>query len=279
MNKGNKTNIWIKLAISDLSSSRILYEAGQYRSSYFLFQQAAEKANKAFALYAGLIQEDELADIRHDQFKMYRRSIVKQESELKHFISVADTLPSKIKDHEIFGFSTVHSVHKAQNEILRLIDGLKDRDLVNITSIELNRIHKELAPFKSSNIKLPKKVDKKFQQTMLKLADWIGNFETSEVIATKKEYLEILSDKKKSRELYAIMTKVLNVTTDFAFIFCTLIVCGLLTIQHSSLTRYPVNGQNPFEIYNSKLPLIKKQPLFMDLLDQVLLKMREINKK
>lgn len=279
LNKGNKISIWINLAISDLTSSRILYEVGQFRTSYFLFQQATEKANKAFALYADLIQEDELADIRHDQFKMYRRSIVKQEAELKHFIAVTETLPSKIKNHEMFGFNTVQSVHKGQVEIIRLIDGLKNRDLINISSVELNKIYKELFTSTNTKIILPKNFDRKFQQTILKLADWVGDFETPEAIAARKEYLKIVNDKKKSKELFAVMVKVLKITTDFAFIFCTLVVCGLLTIQHSSLTRYPVQGQNPLDIYTSKLPIIKKQPLFMELLKRVLVKMKELVKK
>lgn len=47
-------------------------------------------------------------------------------------------------------------------------------------------------------------------------------------------------------------------------------ICALLTIQHSTLTRYPENGKNPFEVYTSKLPLIKKQPLFMNLLEDAI---------
>ena len=45
----------IKLALSDLKAARILYSEKQFRASYFLFQQASEKATKAFALKFGLI--------------------------------------------------------------------------------------------------------------------------------------------------------------------------------------------------------------------------------
>ena len=58
MNKN--VSIWIDLSLSDLKSSKLLYDNSQFRTSYFFFQQATEKANKALALLGGLLSETEL---------------------------------------------------------------------------------------------------------------------------------------------------------------------------------------------------------------------------
>ncbi len=270
--------LWIKLAISDLEASRVLYEAKQFRTSYSLFQQAAEKANKAFAMYAGLIQESELSDIRHDQFKLYRRTLVKQEKEFASFIAAIERLPSNVKEHEIFAQTKIHSFHQGQRQLINIIDGLKDQDLIKIPTFELNQLYKQLLSLKNDEIKLSGNIDKELKQTILKIADWAGSFGTPEAIAAKKEFEEIARDEERSKEMYTAMIQVLRVTTDFAFIFYTLWICAVLTIQHSSLTRYPVNGQNPMKVYTAKLPLIKKQPVFMDLLEDVLYRMSKLNK-
>ena len=74
--------VWIDLSKSDLNSSKILHENGHYRNSYFLFQQTTEKANKAFALISEILTETELKTIQHDQTKIYRKAIVKQEKNI-----------------------------------------------------------------------------------------------------------------------------------------------------------------------------------------------------
>src|SRR5258708_8408077 len=79
-------SMWIKLALSDLKSAKILYTQKQYRTSYFLFQQATEKANKAHALKFKFINEEDFKDIRHDQFKIDRRYYTKRIKELRTLI-------------------------------------------------------------------------------------------------------------------------------------------------------------------------------------------------
>ena len=74
------------------------------------------------------------------------------------------------------------------------------------------------------------------------------------------------------------MIKMLKVTADFSFIFFSLCCSAMLTIQHSSLTRYPANGKDPLKIYTSKLPLVKKRLLFIELLQDALKKLKKLNK-
>ncbi|MDO1499447.1 HEPN domain-containing protein [Winogradskyella maritima] len=52
-------NTWLNIALNDLESAILLHRNGKYRNSYFLFQQASEKANKAAALFSGDFTEKE----------------------------------------------------------------------------------------------------------------------------------------------------------------------------------------------------------------------------
>lgn len=65
---------------------------------------------------------------------------------------------------------------------------------------------------------------------------------------------------------------------DNAYISYTLYFAALVTIQHSSLTRYPdfKKNINPIDLYNYKLPTIKKQNDFMDLLESALNRLTKV---
>jgi HEPN domain-containing protein/uncharacterized protein (UPF0147 family) len=277
-NTNVKTAYWIKLALSDLKSSKALYAKRHYRTSYFLFQQAAEKANKAFALYGGLATEEELSKIGHDQFKLYRKSIVKQQAELKHFTHAIEMLPERVRDHEMTGLNAIHSVHTGQIEIIKFIDSLRNKDLVNILAVELNHLYKLLIALRKPDFKLPRNSREVVKAIISNIADWAGNFETPEATTARKELEEMGNDPGKSKEMYKIMIQILRLTMDFAFVFYSFCCCALLTVQHSSLTRYPAGGKDPLNIYTIKLPLVKKQLLFMDLLQDAIRKLQKMNK-
>lgn len=53
-----------------------------------MFQQTTEKANKAFALISEILTETELKTIQHDQTKIYRKAIVKQEKNILESIEL-----------------------------------------------------------------------------------------------------------------------------------------------------------------------------------------------
>jgi hypothetical protein len=228
------TRTWVELALSDLKSSQVLYEKGHYRTSYFLFQQAAEKANKAFGLENGIIVEKDLQNIGHNQLKIYRKFIAEQELDLKNLIDITIDVSPKIK-----------SKHQELRLNLSEIDSLKNKDLINISSLELNKLYKELNLFR---FPLHKRMPYKGILEKVKL---------------------------KSNEAHIFWKFAFQMVGDIYFIGLTFGTCALLTIQHVSSTRYPDNGKNPAKIYISKLPLIKKQPLFMDLLREALTKMKK----
>jgi HEPN domain-containing protein len=230
-------SIWIKLALSDLKSSRILYSQKQYGTSYFLFQQATEKANKAHALKFKFIKEEDLEDIRHDQFKIDRRYNVKKIEELRKLILLNNGVSPKL-------YAKINSLTKSISHI----DRLRNMDLINISNRNLNYLYKEInimeIPF---DIQFP---------------------EIKEIFKTRNKEL---------KKGYSYGLSLLLYMQDFSFIYFSIKVCALLTIKYSSLTRYPENGLNPLKIYTSKLPLIKKQFLFMNLLEQAIHKLNKLD--
>lgn len=82
----NSIEVFLNLTKDDLKSSKLLYKENQYRTSYFFFQQAVEKANKAYGLHSGLIGENDLQKISHDQFKIHKKDLINQEEEYKKFL-------------------------------------------------------------------------------------------------------------------------------------------------------------------------------------------------
>ncbi len=75
---------WIDIAKSDVKSSQILLENQCYSQSYFYFQQASEKANKANWMFNGLLKESELKNVGHDQFKPLRKNLITQKENIDY---------------------------------------------------------------------------------------------------------------------------------------------------------------------------------------------------
>jgi HEPN domain-containing protein len=269
--------LWMDLARSDLKSSRVLHDSGHYRTSYFFFQQTAEKANKAFAHFAGLLSEKEFKDIQHDQLKIYRKTIAKQEAEIKTLVQVLEPYP-KVSNHQILQLTNFRDYQKALSEGLCFIDTLRGYDLVNIPVQDINFILRQLNTVKNTKLKIPRNFEDVLKNQVVGVADWLGQFETQEAIFAKTAILGFIDDPDKSKEIYDIIVKqILPMVIDLAFVSLTLYFCAIVTIQHSSLTRYPDNNVNPDNLYTKKLPLVRKQKEFMDLLDKALHKLIKIN--
>lgn len=271
------TKLWIDLARSDLKSSRFLYENGHHRTSYFFFQQASEKANKAFAHLAGLLSDKEFRNIQHDQLKIYRKTIAKQEGEIKTLVHALKPYP-KVANHQILQQTNFADYQQTLSDGLSSIDSLRSYNLVNIPAKDLNLLLGQLNAVKNTKLKIPRDFEAVLKTQMLGVADWIGQFETQDAIETKSEFLKFMDDSENAKKFYdLIVNQTLPLVIDLAFVNLTLYFCAIITIQHSSLARYPDDGVNPDTIYTKRLPLVKKQKEFMDLLDKALLKLTKLN--
>jgi len=79
---------WLAISKEDLQAAKILYLANQYRNSYYFFQQAVEKANKALALFVGFTEEELRKEIGHNQLKIFRKQITNQETGVRELVDI-----------------------------------------------------------------------------------------------------------------------------------------------------------------------------------------------
>ncbi|MES2373424.1 MAG: HEPN domain-containing protein [Bacteroidota bacterium] len=268
--------LWLDIALDDLHSSRILYENGKYRSSYFHFQQASEKANKAMAVMAGILSPEELADIQHDQLKIYRKSLVKQEAKVQEIKKIFEIFP-KGNEHPFFEADTLATQTGALSLGIASIDSLSNRNLKDISLGELGGIVRQINTIKNTKVKLPKDLNKFLDTKFLDVANWMGQFPTQEAKIAEKEYIDFVKDKEASAEVYGYVTKIFSLSVEIGVIEMVLFYCAILTIKHSSATRYPQGSGNPLKEYSTKMPIIKRQPVFMDLLESAIEGLKRIH--
>lgn len=271
--------IWTDISLSDLNSSRLLYEKRHYRTSYFLFQQASEKANKALALLGGEFTEKELRNFSHDQLRIYKETSLKKDIKINRLLSLFEQHP-KISNHKIIEKTNFIGFNKSLKDGVNCIVNLKEYDLVHISTKNLNLLLKQLTIFKNTQIEIPINFESAFKTTMLDVADWIGQFGTEKAISDKTNLEKLISDEKQSNQLCDLMiNRIFPLLIDLVFVNMTLYMCAIITIQHSSLTRYSEENINPDLIYTKRLPIVKKQKEFMDLLNEVILIIKRINQE
>ncbi len=135
--------IWTDISLSDLNSSRLLYENGHYRTSYFFFQQATEKANKAVAILGGEFNEKELRRISHNQLQIYKKLCINEEQDVKELLELFESFP-QIGNHKIFENTNFIKFRKSLIDHFDFIDGLKNFVIGHIASKEFNSVLKQL---------------------------------------------------------------------------------------------------------------------------------------
>jgi len=273
-------SIWIELSFSDLKSSKLLYENGHFRTSYFFFQQATEKANKALALLGGLLSENEMKEsIKHDQLKIYRKTVIKQGNQIKSFINVLKLYPEH-ENNEIIPKSRIENFQQSLLHTVSLIDSFRNYDLTNISTTDLSFILEKLRMLRNLKIDLSQNVEILFKQKFLQIADWIGHFKTPQALKTKMELIEMINNQEQSDKFYnTVVNEFVPLIIDTIFMVSTLLCCAIITIQHSSSTRYPESDVSPEKIYNKCLPIVENQPQFMELLESSLGILKRVNSR
>jgi len=133
-------SIWRRLALSDLKSARILYHKSHYRTSYLLFQQATEKANKAFGLEYNFITEKDLKEIGHNLLKMYRRHLVNEKGKID--MQLKSSITEKLE-----------AQYKKLVESISVFDKLNNDEQIDMRIKDLNEIYVELKTLNISILK------------------------------------------------------------------------------------------------------------------------------
>jgi HEPN domain-containing protein len=269
----------LKIAVKDIEVSELLHSQKHYSQSYFYFQQAAEKANKAFGLICEIITEEECLKINHDSLKIYRRSLDTQKNNIDKHLKSLSRFPHLEPDPSITKGNT-KKYHKTLSSQISFIDSLKNINLTDISTSDLNYLLDSLWDIYEYKFSVPSNFDEKINETFNSIIEWTDTFPTIEAKQEKIKYQEFYKNTT-PQEFRKIMRGYIKWLMEVTLVGQTLYYCALLTIQHSSKTRYPTKGnsESPLTTYIGNIPIIRKQPEFLYFLRLAIRKLNRLVRK
>lgn len=266
-NQNNDYHVFFKLSLGDLAASRVLYTNGYYRQSFFLFQQASEKANKGYLLLTGESTINELRQSSHAQIGIYKNLTKKKRNYIDNMIKVIE--PFQHTHQNEIPFLNFTSYLKTLNNALEGFGELEMKTQ-NISVDDLTNLTYELKDLEHIPIRRPRNLISIVKKHLTLHADWLKGFETAEIIESEKELRKVIHVRKKLHEISDISFEVGIIQSKLLFSQLTLFVCAMITNKHSTSTRYADTGADPDNIYTKKLPIVRKQLQFMILLKKAI---------
>lgn len=263
----------IEIALKDLKASSLLYEKKLHAQSFFYFQQASEKANKAFGLSNGIITEDELKkNIQHNQLKIHKRAIVSEQEELNKFTHYLKT-HSDIANHEFVKTKQIEAYSKALEEGVRFHDSANNnQSLLNYSKADLLFFLDYISELYYCKIK----PTKEFSEAILKELNVYNDFASKFFSENEKRDLEEALKSENEQAILNLSYKVAENLMKYLFSVYTFYFCALITIKHNNITRYPDGTTNPLNFYNKKNLSVKYQPYFIFYLRKAILLYKKI---
>ncbi len=269
--KMNEVIKWINIAKSDIKSSKILLENGCYSQSYFYFQQASEKANKAYWLFDGTLDESQLKKIGHNQFKPLRKNLVSEKDKID-YLKAFEAKTDMLFNSPLLENIDIDEYESRLNESLKFIDRFKKQSSFDFKEEELFGILKNLEELKEIKIDIPENFSDIFKQKLKEQIAWLKKFKTQEADEQADLTSEIVNDQNKFKDQLGLVKDLVDKIGVLLYISSTLTFCSILTVQHSNSTRYPqeLNGQSPIDVYTNDLAIIKNQLAFLEHLEKAL---------
>jgi len=267
----------LHVAEADLRASGILYEAQCFPQAYFSFQQAVEKMIKALGLTLDILTVEELIGIGHDQFKIYRKFIKQFETKIESHLKVMEHYDAA-KNHPVHQSFQFEKIPDDMDKARRFFDSLKNIDLVNIDEETVDFCINEVSNMEKQERHLDiLRHEVEITDRMTQLGDWIGSLGTPEAIGIKEELILFLSDKLKRDDYYKTVNNHMWVIVDYTYIQAALYFFSLLTIQHSSRTRYlSDDGTSPLTLYTKEMPVINRLPRMLELMGEAIERFKSI---
>lgn len=263
----------LKVAKSDVAASEILYENRLFSQSYFYFQQATEKATKALILFLEMSSAKETFNVRHNIFKLHKTHFFKAKEENEKALNIVKTLPF----FETSGLIKSKEIKEQLNnseELLSFFDSMKEFDLINIPTKD---IHLFLEKIKSLDLKrnrIPADLEKWIEIFFM---PFISEMESHDSILAKymaKEMKAAFESEEIGDLIRGHFADVIESFVHIMYSYAVLYFSGYLTIQHSSISRYPDTNnpkRSPLRIYNKKLSVVKYQSLFLQHLKKAII--------
>ncbi|EDP96526.1 HEPN domain-containing protein [Kordia algicida OT-1] len=260
----NEVKKWINIAKSDIESSKILLENGFYSQSYFHFQQASEKANKAYWLFDGSLQENQLKKISHNQFKPLRKNIVSEKNKID-FLKDFEHKTNMLFNSSLLDKKNIEEYENNLNKALKFIDGFKKTNSFEFEEDQLTQMLEVLEQFREIKIEIPHNFPDLVKQNLKDQIVFLKKFRTENANKQADILIDTLNDKDKFNDYQDSVTNLNRKVIKLLYVSSTFKYCSILTVQHSNTTRYPegLNGQSPIDVYNENLPIVKNQLSFL----------------
>lgn len=274
----------LKIAKMDLHASRVLYENRLYPQSIFYFQQSVEKACKAFALITNQVTEKELPrKIGHDAIKIYERVTKQQVIRFRYINENLNKLP-ELKTMAIFkDFDAERSQSEfeiALSEIEEIRDERDDLIYISISDIryflrEIEQIKRDMEKGRQDmlNFKITESTWSNMKGVLLEFYMYLLKLDST-------QSKEIRCDLDKADARLSIEKSIKGLLEPLFItlpISVSLYYLTIVTLPHSTITRYPLNGFTPAKIYTKRLPLVELLPKLLEVQDTVLKGLETLN--
>jgi hypothetical protein len=253
---------WLAIAKNDIKSANILYKEGQYRTSYFLFQQASEKVAKGYAIFIGF-PEDKIMSMNHDQFKAVRKKLAQQHQSLVELMPIIEKEPSlDFMREEGLGLEKAETNAK---QGLSFLDSLKGEDLSLLDEDDLKLLLSELEELKNFEYVTRDNMPEIIYKSMDVLFEKFTTIPNVDIEQLKKMRSDF-----KSEEYIKLMEALFLFIIHLSYVGIASFYCSFVTIQHSSKTRYNMNDHRCLELYTIDLPIVKYQQNLIDHLQEAI---------
>lgn len=120
----------------DLEAAKLLYDNKYYEHSAYMLQQSVEKLVKAYSLYLGIIEENELKEINHNTPKAFLK-LMENKGLSELFQAIPDMTKTNIDENKnkLSSFLQIEDEAYAmldKDTIIKLIQDMKEIDISHI---------------------------------------------------------------------------------------------------------------------------------------------------
>jgi hypothetical protein len=272
----------LEIAVNDLEASRILYENKLYPQAIFYFAQSVEKANKSMAALTGNHDEKYFSKkIGHEVIKIHQKNSRRTQQKFGRILERSRKDPM-YKMFPLFDESNIKTVIEQSNNSIQEIDVIKEQkdDLLFIKATEINE---DLRNISKGKRRIQKYIQK-LSEVDVDANQWMNNItEMSELLPEDHELKEASLEFIKNSEkvnfglMWEAVKYLFIVNLKSIIVIMPLYYLSVITLPLASVSRYPENGKSPLELFNRKLPLVRKLPFLIEVLSEALQNLKEFH--
>ena len=256
---------FLAVAQQDLAAAQCLYDRKYYPQAVFYLEQSVEKGLKSFAIFLGIITEEEAhRRIGHQTMKIY----VKTTDQFKQRVDAIHLDPKLERMFE--GIVDVPRLSGQMNRALQFMretaqekpDVLSNTDkrLQNYLT-GLKKLHRNYESLQTviQQLSISESKFRGFKKTILSM---IGRYMEDRPEEFEK-FKQAVEKQLKREDLEKITKESLTVLIPPIFIYTSFLYLSRLLASHVQL-RYPNADFDPLEFYTPQMPLIRKFPQLRD---------------